>query len=142
MHRLKLFLIFLFLINACKFTYAFSSNFHHSFSDQEVNFQFSEDISALSPGHLPSTEKLLKVKVNTPFTVNIIGENIEVSSREIAYLSTHRLIIPGLSLPEIIFPFSYFSIDPHWFYPGSITFKESLMGYNYWTTEFSVDIIK
>lgn len=108
MHRIKLILIFLFLINAIKSNLAFSSNFPHSFSDQALNFHLSENIYTLSPGHLPSSQKLSNVKVSTPIIFIVIGENIEVSSRENTYFSTHRLIIPGLSLPEIIFPFHTF----------------------------------
>lgn len=108
MHHYRLIVIILFLLAGSGSTYAFSLELPQTFLDKEVNPQISEDLQALSPSHLARTADFFKVRINLLSPAIFVGEDFREYSREIAYFSIDRFINPGLSLPDIIFPFHTF----------------------------------
>lgn len=76
--------------------------------DSEIESQFSEDLGDLAHSHLSVSKDYLKDRSKEYSTNFKYNENTRKLSRAKAYFSVHRFIQPGLSLPEIIFPFHIF----------------------------------
>ena len=108
MFSFRFFLILILLLSGGSTTYLYASELEQFHFDDQIEAQFSEDFGGLSPSHLSTSKDFLN-NGSTNYSTNFkYEENTRVQSKTKAYFSINRFIEPGLSLPDIIFPFHIF----------------------------------
>lgn len=70
--------------------------------------QLSEDLVDLSASHLTTSIDNFNTRVNFPSSAILTGEDSRLLSKSRAYYFSCHFLVPGLSLPDIIFPFHTF----------------------------------
>jgi len=92
-----------------------SSSFHALSIDaipvplnNEIASQLSEDVLDLSASHLTTSIDTFSNRVYFPSSAILTGEDSRILSKSRAYYFTSHYLVPGLSLPDIIFPFHTF----------------------------------
>jgi hypothetical protein len=108
MPNFRLLFIFILLLSSSITTCLNASETDHIAVDSKIESQFSEDLEDLAYSHLSVSKDFLKDRSKEYSTNFKYNENTRKLSRDKAYFSGHRFIQPGLSLPEIIFPFHIF----------------------------------
>jgi hypothetical protein len=109
MHKFRLILLLLLLlIPASGQTFAFSIEINPYSQIIETGSQVSEDFQDLMPSRLSTSFDILKVRVFPGYPPILVTENNREFSRRRAYCAQSRFIIPGLSIPDTIFPFHTF----------------------------------
>jgi hypothetical protein len=108
MKKIRLLAILLMLLSASNLGHAFSINAISLAIENEVNAQLSEDLVDLSASYLTTTADNLNIRVSFPSNAILAGEDFRLLSKTKAYYFSSRFLKPGLSLPDIIFPFHTF----------------------------------
>lgn len=110
MYNLKwIFIVILLLLSNSAANDSFSSERLSFHVENEVGSQVSEDLQELSPSRISASVDYSQKRIPSFFPHSTpSAENSEKISRENAYFSFTHLIEPGLSPPDIIFPFHTF----------------------------------
>lgn len=109
MYNLKLILIVILLLLGSSGTNdSFSSERLPFHLENEVGSQVAEDLQELSPSRISSSVDYFQKRIQTYPHATLFVRNSKKISREKAYFSFTHLIEPGLSPPDIIFPFHTF----------------------------------
>ncbi len=108
MQNIRLLAVFLMLLSASSTSYAFSLNVIPLPVDNEITSQLSEDLVDLSSSYLTTSADNFNTRISFPSGTILTGEDSRLLSKSKAYYSSSRLLEPGLSLPDIIFPFHTF----------------------------------
>lgn len=108
MQNLKLILALFLLLTGGGADYAFSSDKITFEANPDTGFELSEDFQELSPTRISSTVDYFQKRLDPVHPLILSDENCREFSRDKGYFSAFRLIEPGLSLFDIIFPFHTF----------------------------------
>jgi len=108
MQNLRLIFVLLMLIFSSGPAYVFSADTQSAFEDTDTGSLISEDFQDLSPSRISTSISFLPEQTFTGSHTIFSEENCRAYSRDKAYLSSSLLIEPGLSPPDIIFPFHTF----------------------------------
>lgn len=108
MQNLKWILVLVLLLNCGGINYVFSSEVHQSKLNTEAGTQISVDIQELSPSRISTSISFFQERVFPGSHKILSEENCREYSSDKAYFSKSLLIEPGLSPPDIIFPFHTF----------------------------------
>lgn len=108
MQNFRLIFVLIMLIFSSGPTYVFSLNTQQAFQEIETGAQISEDFQDLSPSRISASISVIQQHTFTGTPTILSEENCREYSRDKAYFSCSLLIEPGLSPPDIIFPFHTF----------------------------------
>lgn len=108
MQKIRLLAVLLMLLSASSAGHAFSINAISLPLDREITAQLSEDLVDLSASYLTTTANNFNTRVSFPSIAILTGEDIRLLSKYKAYYFSSRFLEPGLSQPDIIFPFHTF----------------------------------
>lgn len=108
MQLIKLILFFVLLVSTSGHSFAFSFEINDEPLQIEAGSQVSEDLQDLMPSRISPSFDILKERIFPGNPAILVKENIREFSRSKAYCAQCRFITPGLSIPDIIFPFHSF----------------------------------
>tara|TARA_R100000935_G_C2779414_1_gene141036 strand:+ start:461 stop:790 length:330 start_codon:yes stop_codon:yes gene_type:complete len=108
MQNIRLLAVVFMLLSAGSTTYAFSSNDFSLPVEKEVNSQLVEAQFEFSASYLTTYAENLNTRLSFPSNALLPAEDSRLLSKSRAYYSISRLLEPGLSLPDLIFPFHTF----------------------------------
>ncbi|MCM4161114.1 hypothetical protein FHG64_08245 [Antarcticibacterium flavum] len=108
MNILRFILILLLLVPTSGQTFAFSIEINDEPLLIEAGSQVSEDFQDLMPSRLSTSFDILKERIFPTYHAVQVKEDNREFSRSKAYSAQNRFITPGLSIPDIIFPFHTF----------------------------------
>lgn len=108
MKNVRIIAMLILLLSGSNFGLAFPSGINQVPLEKVNTSQVSEDLQDLSSSHLVTSVDLFNKRASfssSPFAA--IGNSREIS-RSKSYFSISSLIVPGLGLADIIFPFHTF----------------------------------
>ncbi|CAM4123210.1 hypothetical protein [Gillisia limnaea] len=108
MQNIRLLAVFLMLLSASSPGHAFSINAIPQPLDNEITAQLSEDLVDLSASYRTTTVDNFNTRISFPSSTILTGEDSRLLSKSKAYFFSSQFLKPGLSLPDIIFPFHTF----------------------------------
>ncbi len=108
MQNIRLLAVLLILLSAKSAGYAFSINAVPLSLCNEITVLLSEDRIDLSTSYLTTISDNLHNRISYPSGTIPTGEDIRILSKSKGYYISSRFLEPGLSLPDIIFPFHTF----------------------------------
>ncbi len=108
MQKIRLLAVLLMLLSASSAVQAFSIKAIPLALDNEITAQLSEDLVDLSASYLTTIADNFNTRVSFPSSTILTGEDSRLQSKYKAYYVSCRFLKPGLSLPDIIFPFHTF----------------------------------
>lgn len=108
MQNIKLLAVLLMLLSAGSAGHAFSLNTITLPLDKEITAQLSEDLVDLSTSYRTTTADNFNTRISFPTSTILTGEDSRLLSKSKAYYFSSQFLKPGLSLPDIIFPFHTF----------------------------------
>lgn len=108
MPNIRLLAIVLMLLSAGTTTYALSSNVISFSVDKEISSQLVEDQFESSGFYLTTSAENFNTRLSFPSPALLPVEDSQLLSKYRAYYSISRFLEPGLSLPDLIFPFHTF----------------------------------
>lgn len=108
MQHIRLLAVLFLLLSAKTAGYAISLNTAPLNLCDEITVLLSEDQVDLSTSYLTTITDNFNLRPSSLLSTVPTGEDIRLLSRTKAYYYNSRFLKPGLSLPDIIFPFHTF----------------------------------
>ncbi len=99
--------LFMLLLASSSF-HAFSTDVNPISLDNEITAQLSEDLVDLSTSHLTTSIDNFNTRLSFPSIAILTGEDSRLLSKSRAYYFSSHFLVPGLSLPDILFPYHTF----------------------------------
>ncbi|MGM1055620.1 MAG: hypothetical protein ACQEWG_07045 [Bacteroidota bacterium] len=108
MNKVRILGLLILLLSGSSFSFAVPSGIVKISLENENGYHLSEDFQDLSYSNLVTPLDLFTKRITHSATPLFTYENLRESSRVKGYFSISYLIVPGLGLADIIFPFHSF----------------------------------